>query len=104
MSKASDVMMEMRAARVRQARPLAWIALVLGIVGLLCTLGATLYGAPFRWYAWVLPLLIIGNVSTNLGILRRWPRLEKAYYYVSAAIALAALVGLFFEFRNLSPR
>ena len=98
-------MMEMRAARVRRARPLIWIALVLGVASLLFAVGAALYGAPFRWYAWVIPLLLIANVSTTgFGVLRRRPGLEKAYYYASAAVALVVLIGLFFELRNLRSR
>jgi hypothetical protein len=55
-------------------------------------------GGAIRWTSWALPLLIVANVSaSSLGVLRRWPRINRVFPFVSIGVALVIIVALIYQ-------
>ena len=76
----------------QRARRLSWVAISLAALSLLVGAIGSLVGGSQHWWLWAGPLLVIANVCTGtFGALRRWRYLEKAYPYVSIALAIGMI-------------
>jgi hypothetical protein len=74
---------------------LTWVAIGLALLSLALIAWTSLQGADTDWWAWALPLLVIANASVgSLHVLRRWPRIEKVFPWVTVVLALWVIVAL----------
>ncbi len=74
-------------------RRVAWFVIACAAASLALVIAATVAGGHVRWTSWALPLLVAANAATFFfGALNRWPRLVRAYWFLSIGVAAAVIV------------
>src|SRR5688572_6841066 len=76
-------------------RRMVWVALLLGVASLAGFMGVAQSGGTIHWWQPTVAGLVVANLCVgSLGVIRRWPRIEKEYHYVSVAVALTAITAI----------
>ncbi len=78
----------------RRSRMIVWSTIGLGVILLAQLILLAYMGGPMpRLTAGATALGLANNVVFLFGALRRWPRLEKAYPWLSITVMLLIVVG-----------
>ena len=79
----------------KNSRRLGWLAVCLAGLALVLVGVELTQGVTVKWTSWALPILIVANVSAStFGVLRPWPRVSRAFSFVSIGLALGIIVAL----------
>lgn len=81
-------------------RRVAWLVIVLATLSLVLLAINAWQDGGAPWWSWALPVLLIVSTSTStFGLLRRWPRLNRAFPFVLVVVAAAIVVAQVGRFR-----